>query len=259
MSQHRHELHAVSLTLGKVLIVDDEAPIRRLLRNTLQVNDYHVIEAASVAEAISMLDRERPDLMLLDLGLPDGDGLTVIEAARGGLATAAGTMPRERPDLSAPMPLSVPIIVLSSRTDDRGKVRALDAGADDYVTKPFSVDELLARIRAALRHRMQSHGTQPLFVSGALSVDLVRRIVLRNGTEVRLSPKEYGILQQLVLHAGKVLTHRHLLREVWQQDADGDVAYLRVYIRQLRAKLEGNPEQPSLIVTEPGVGYRLRT
>lgn len=228
----------MTLEQGRVLIVDDEAPIRRLLRNTLQVNDYRVLEAASVAEALTLAARERPDLVLLDLGLPDGDGQQVIAALRADSA--------------------VPIIVLSSRTDDGGKVRALDAGADDYVTKPFSVDELLARIRAALRHRMQAQGTPPLFVRGALSVDLVRRLVLRDGAEVRLSPKEYGILQQLVVHAGKVLTHRHLLREVWQQDDEGDVAYLRVYIRQLRAKLEVNPEQPSLIVTEPGVGYRLR-
>lgn len=248
----------MSLTLGKVLIVDDEAPIRRLLRNTLQVNEYQVIEAGSVAEALSMVGQERPDLMLLDLGLPDGDGQAVIEAVRGGRVKRSGASPGDRSDPAVETSLVIPIIVLSSRTDDRGKVRALDAGADDYVTKPFSVDELLARIRAALRHRMQRQGTQPLFVSGALSVDLVRRIVLRDGMEVKLSPKEYGILQQLVLHAGKVLTHRHLLREVWRQDSDGDVAYLRVYIRQLRAKLESNPEQPSLIVTEPGVGYRLR-
>lgn len=248
----------MNLTLGKVLIVDDEAPIRRLLRSTLQVNDYQVIEAGSVAEAISMVGQERPDLMLLDLGLPDGDGLTVIEAVRGGLRGPLASVVGDRAGSPPAPPLPIPIIVLSSRTDDRGKVRALDAGADDYVTKPFSVDELLARIRAALRHRMQSQGMHPVFVSGALSVDLVRRIVLRDDVDVKLSPKEYGILQQLVLHAGKVLTHRHLLREVWQQESEGDVAYLRVYIRQLRAKLETNPEQPSLIITEPGVGYRLR-
>jgi len=228
----------LSLELGKVLVVDDEAAIRRLLRNTLQVNDYRVFEAGSVGEALAMAASHLPDVILLDLGLPDGDGLSVIDAVR---QTSA-----------------VPIIVLSSRTDDGGKVRALDAGADDYVTKPFSVDELLARIRAALRHRVQNQGAQPLFVRGGLTVDLVRRLVTRDGMEVRLSPKEYGILQQLVLHAGRVLTHRHLLREVWQQDSEGDVAYLRVYIRQLRGKLEVNPEQPSLIVTEPGVGYRLR-
>ncbi len=229
----------MNLELGKVLVVDDETAIRRLLRNTLQVNDYRVFEAGTVAEALALSASHQPDVILLDLGLPDGDGLSVIEAVRQRSA--------------------VPIIVLSSRTDDGGKVRALDAGADDYVTKPFSVDELLARIRTALRHRVQRQGAQPLFVRGSLSIDLVRRLVLRDGVEVRLSPKEYGILQQLVLHAGRVLTHRHLLREVWQQDSDGDVAYLRVYIRQLRAKLEVNPEQPSLIVTEPGVGYRLRS
>ena len=223
---------------ARILVVDDELPIRRLLRNTLRVHDYAVLEAGSIAEAMTVLAGDRPDLMILDLGLPDGDGHSLIA--------------RIRPEST------VPIIVLSSRTDDGGKVRALDAGADDYVTKPFSVDELLARIRAALRHRVQRQGGQPLFVAGDLSIDLVRRLVLRNGAEVKLSPKEYGILQQLVIHAGRVLTHRHLLQEVWGADNTGDVAYLRVYIRQLRAKLEADPERPVLILTEPGVGYRLR-
>ena len=228
----------MSLETGRILVVDDEAAIRRLLRNTLRVQDYTVLEAGTIAEAMSVLAVERIDLMILDLGLPDGDGFDVIQRVREGS--------------------TVPIVVLSSRGDDDGKVRALDAGADDYVTKPFSVEELLARIRTALRHRVQQQGGQPLFVAGGLSVDLVRRIVLREGVEVKLSPKEYGILQQLVIHAGRVLTHRHLLREVWGQENVEDVAYLRVYIRQLRGKLEGNPELPCLIVTEPGVGYRLR-
>ncbi len=228
----------MSLDAGRILVVDDEAPIRRLLRNTLQVHEYTVLEAASISEALAALAQERIDVMILDLGLPDGDGFEVIRRVRADS--------------------QLPIIVLSSRTDDIGKVRALDAGADDYVTKPFSVEELMARVRLALRHRMQEQGAQPLFVSGSLSVDLVRRIVLLDGIEVKLSPKEYGILQQLVIHAGRVLTHRHLLREVWGQDNNGDVTYLRVYIRQLRAKLEADPQQPTLIVTEPGVGYRLR-
>lgn len=226
------------MDIARILVVDDELPIRRLLRNTLRVQDYLVLEAASLAEATLALANEKPDLMILDLGLPDGDGFELI-----GWLRADST---------------IPIIVLSSRGDDEGKVRALDAGADDYVTKPFSVEELLARIRTALRHRVQQQGGQPLFVAGALSVDLVRRTVLRNSAEVKLSPKEYGILQQLVIHAGRVLTHRHLLREVWGQENVDDVAYLRVYIRQLRGKLEENPEQPVLIVTEPGIGYRLR-
>jgi two-component system KDP operon response regulator KdpE len=221
-----------------VLIVDDELPIRRLLRSTLHVHGYAVAEAATLAEARSELAAATPDVLLLDLGLPDGEGFELITELRPAS--------------------SLPIIVLSARNDDAGKVRALDAGADDYVTKPFSVEELLARIRTALRHRVQSQGATPLFTSGDLSIDLVRRIVLRSGVEVRLSPKEYGILQQLVIHAGKVLTHKHLLREVWGATNSDDVAYLRVYIRQLRAKLEADPERPALIVTEPGIGYRLK-
>ena len=152
----------------------------------------------------------------------------------------------------------VPIVVLSSRGDEKGKVAALDVGADDYVTKPFGVDELMARIRAALRHRLQEQGSRPLFQSADLSVDLVHRRVSVGGREVRLSPKEYDILQQFVIHAGKVLTHRHLLREVWGGEDSADVQALRVFIRQLRQKLEANPEQPRHILTEPGVGYRLQ-
>ncbi len=152
----------------------------------------------------------------------------------------------------------MPVIVLSSRDDERGKVEALDAGADDYVTKPFGVEELVARIRAALRHRVQAQGGKPVFQQDGLVVDLVHRRISRDGVEVRLSPKEYEILQQLVIHAGKVLTHRHLLREVWGTENDDDVVYLRVYIRQLRGKLEADPARPSLILTESGVGYRLR-
>jgi two-component system KDP operon response regulator KdpE len=223
---------------GRILIVDDEPPIRRLLRNTLRVQDYLIHEAGSVHEALQVLKREKVDLMILDLGLPDGDGLDVIREVR--------------------QSLPLPIIVLSSRDDERGKVEALDAGADDYVTKPFGVDELMARIRTALRHRVQDQGGKPEYENEGLSVDLVRRTVMRKGEEVKLSPKEYGILQQLVIHAGKVLTHRHLLREVWGSHNEDDVAYLRVYIRQLRSKLEPDPESPALILTEPGVGYRLR-
>lgn len=223
---------------GRILIVDDELPIRRLLRNTLRVQDYLIHEAGGVHEALQVLKHEKVDLMILDLGLPDGDGLDVIREVR--------------------QTLPLPIIVLSSRDDERGKVEALDAGADDYVTKPFGVDELMARIRTALRHRVQDQGGKPEYENEGLSVDLVRRTVMRKGEEVKLSPKEYGILQQLVIHAGKVLTHRHLLREVWGSHNEEDVAYLRVYIRQLRSKLEPDPESPALILTEPGVGYRLR-
>ena len=228
----------MSLDAGRILVVDDEPAIRRLLRSTLGVQDYTILEAANVAQALEVLGREKVDLIILDLGLPDGDGFEVIR--------------KLRPDSQ------VPIIVLSSRDDERGKVQALDAGADDYVTKPFGVEELVARIRTALRHRVQAQGGKPVFQSEGLTVDLVHRRITRDGAEVKLSPKEYDILQQLVIHAGKVLTHRHLLREVWGSENDDDVAYLRVYIRQLRGKLETDPAQPALILTEPGVGYRLR-
>ena len=221
-----------------VLVIDDEPPIRRLLRTTLAVQDYRVIEAADGREGLSLLRHERPDLLLLDLGLPDIDGLELIRMIRA-----------ESP---------VPIVVLSSREDERGKVEALDLGADDYVTKPFGMEELVARLRAALRHRLQQQGGRPLFHSGDLTVDLVRRIVTVRGEEVKLSPKEYDLLQQFVLHAGKVLTHRHLLREVWKDETGGDVQYLRVYVRQLRQKIETDPERPTHILTEPGVGYRLQ-
>ena len=221
-----------------VLVIDDEPPIRRLLRTTLAVQDYRVIEAADGREGLSLLRHERPDVLVLDLGLPDIDGLELIRIIRA-----------ESP---------VPIVVLSSREDERGKVEALDLGADDYVTKPFGMEELVARLRAALRHRLQQQGGRPLFHSGDLTVDLVRRIVTVRGEEVKLSPKEYDLLQQFVLHAGKVLTHRHLLREVWKDETGGDVQYLRVYVRQLRQKIETDPERPTHILTEPGVGYRLQ-
>jgi two-component system KDP operon response regulator KdpE len=220
-----------------ILVVDDEPPIRRLLRNTLAVQDYRVVEAATGKEALDAVRREKPDLVVLDLGLPDSDGLDIIR------------------ELRARSP--VPIVVLSSRGDEKGKVSALDLGADDYVTKPFGIEELMARIRTALRHRLQEQGGRPVFRSGALSVDLVHRRVSVGEREVKLSPKEYDILQQLVIHAGKVLTHRHLLQEVWGGAESGDVQYLRVFIRQLRQKLEADPEQPRHILTEPGVGYRL--
>jgi len=228
----------MSLDAGRILVVDDEPAIRRLLRSTLGVQDYVVLEAASVAQALEVLEREKVDLIILDLGLPDGDGFEVIN--------------KLRPDSQ------VPIVVLSSRDDERGKVQALDAGADDYVTKPFGVEELVARIRAALRHRLLAQGSKPVFQCEGLTVDLVHRRITLNSAEVKLSPKEYDILQQLVIHAGKVLTHRHLLREVWGSENEDDVAYLRVYIRQLRGKLETDPARPALILTEPGVGYRLR-
>lgn len=221
-----------------VLVIDDEPPIRRLLRTTLAAQDYRVIEAADGQEGLSLLRHEKPDVLLVDLGLPDIDGLELIRMIRA--------------------ELPVPIVVLSSRDDEKGKVEALDLGADDYVTKPFGMEELVARLRTALRHRLQQQGGRPTFRSGDLTVDLVRRIVTVRGEEVKLSPKEYDLLQQFVVHAGKVLTHRHLLREVWKDENGGDVQYLRVYVRQLRQKIETDPERPALILTEPGVGYRLQ-
>ena len=219
-----------------ILIVEDEPPIRRLLRTTLGAHDYRTQEAATGGEALTALRHYRPDLVLLDLGLPDIDGLELLGKIRA----------------VAP----VPIVVLSSRGDEAAKVTALDAGADDYVTKPFGADELMARIRAALRHRLQQQGAERIFASDDLSVDLVRRLVKRGGEDVKLSPKEYDILEQLVIHAGKVLTHKHLLREVWR-DESVDPQYLRVYVRQLRQKIEADPASPQHVLTEPGVGYRL--
>ncbi|MBL6614614.1 MAG: response regulator transcription factor [Reyranella sp.] len=219
-----------------ILIVEDEPPIRRLLRTTLGAHDYRTLEAATGAEALSALRHHRPDLVLLDLGLPDIDGQELIGRIRSGSP--------------------VPIVVLSSRGEEAAKVAALDSGADDYVTKPFGADELLARLRAALRHRLQQQGAERSFASGDLSIDLVRRLVKRGPEDIKLSPKEYDILEQLAIHAGKVLTHKHLLREVWR-DESVDPQYLRVYVRQLRQKIETDPATPRHVLTEPGVGYRL--
>lgn len=219
-----------------ILIVEDEPPIRRLLRTTLTAHDYRVLEAGTGAEALQAMRHHRPDLVMLDLGLPDRDGLELIADIRK----------------LAP----VPIVVLSGRGEEAAKVAALDFGADDYVTKPFGAEELMARLRAALRHRLQEQGAELGFASGTLKVDLVRRLVERDGEAVKLSPKEYDILEQLAIHAGKVLTHRHLLREVWR-DETVDPQYLRVYIRQLRQKIETDPASPQHVLTEPGVGYRL--
>jgi two-component system KDP operon response regulator KdpE len=219
-----------------ILAIDDEPPIRRLLRTSLTAQRYRVVEAETAADGVMRVRRDRPDVVILDLGLPDQDGIGVIRTLRGFS--------------------KVPIIVLSSRGDEQGKIEALDLGADDYVNKPFGMGELIARIRAALRHRLQEEGAEPEFSSGELVIDLVHRRVTRSGDEVKLSPKEYDILRLLVIHAGKVLTHRMILQQVW--NATGDVQYLRIYIRQLRQKLEHNPERPAHIITETGVGYRLR-
>ena len=220
----------------RVLVVDDEPPIRKLLRMGLTAQGYQTLEAANGKAALDLL-KEAPDLIILDLGLPDTLGHDLLRTMRA------------RND-------GVPIVVLSSRGDEASKVQALDLGADDYVTKPFGMDELLARMRAALRHQLQTHGERPVFRLGDLSVDLVRRIVKVGVREVKLSPKEYDLLRVLVQHAGKVLTHKFLLGELW--DDLTDAQYLRVYVRQLRQKIEADPEQPQYILTETGIGYRLR-
>jgi two-component system, OmpR family, KDP operon response regulator KdpE len=221
----------------RILVVDDEPPIRRLLRTGLATQDYAIAEAANAGQAEAHLKSEKADLIVLDLGLPDRNGLELLKDLRSG-------------------GIDVPVVVLSSRTDEAGIVQALELGADDYVTKPFSMNELIARIKVALRHRLQEQGERPVFKVGDLSVDLVRRMVKLGDNEVKLSPREYEILRTLVKHAGRVLTHQALMREVWGGSAD--VQNLRVHVRQLRHKIEPDPEQPRYILTETGVGYRLR-
>lgn len=220
-----------------ILVVEDEPPIRRLLRTGFSAHGFETVEAGDVGAAMRLLRSEEPDVVVLDLGLPGRDGFELIRMAR----EAA---------------LKTPIVVLSSRADEVGKVRALDMGADDYITKPFGTDELLARIRVAVRHRLQQDGEGAVFESGDLKADLVRRLVTVRGEEVKLTPREYDLLRLLIAHAGKVLTHKFILREVW--GGDTDVQYLRIYIRTLRQKLETEPERPRLLLTEQGVGYRLR-
>jgi len=226
----------MSALAPSILVVDDEPAIRRLLRTSLSSQSFRVLEVADGRAALAEIRQSRPDLVILDLGLPDISGLDLIRTVR-----ADGN--------------AVPILVLSSRADEKGKVEALDLGADDYVTKPFGTAELFARIRAALRHRLQQQGEQPAFRSGDLHVDLVRRIVKVRDEEVKLTPKEYDILHMLIAHAGKVLTHRMMMSEVW--GGETDVQYLRIYIRQLRQKIESDPERPHHILTETGIGYRL--
>ena len=220
----------------QILVIDDEPPIRKLLRMGLATQGYGVVEAPNARTAREVLARDAVDLVILDLGLPDMRGHDLLRHIREG-----------HPDL--------PVVVLSSRDDETGKVEALDLGADDYVTKPFGMGELLARIRTALRHQLAVQGERPLFQVDGLSVDLVRRIVRLNGTEVKLTPREYDFLRVMVQHAGKVLTHSQLMSEV---STSSDPQYLRVYMRQLRQKLEVDPERPRILLTETGVGYRLR-
>ena len=221
----------------KILVVDDEPPIRKLLRVGLGTEGFLILEAPSAAIAREIMRDDRPDLVLLDLGLPDMSGHDLLTLWRSEL-------------------IDLPVIILSSRTDESGIVKALELGADDYVTKPFGMKELAARIRVALRHKLQEQGEKPVFQTGELSVDLVKRIVRLKGQEIKLSPKEYDILRIMVQHAGRVLTHSFILNQIW--GGMSDVQYLRVYVRQLRQKLEDSPDQPFYILTETGVGYRLR-
>jgi len=221
----------------RILVVDDEKPIRRLLHTALSAEGYDVIEAEDGHTALALAAKEKPDAILLDLGLPDLDGTEVLARIREWSPT--------------------PVVVLSARDAEAQKIAALDAGADDYVTKPFGTGELLARLRTALRHRLQQVGTPPIFRSGAVTVDLTRRVVTVANAEVKLSPKEYDLLRVLVRNAGRVLTHQMLLKEVWGPAHVHDTQYLRVYIRQLRQKLGDDAAEPALILSEPGVGYRL--
>ena len=218
-----------------VLIIDDELQIRRLLRVALEAAGYTVLEAENGQQGLSEVATHRPDVILLDLGLPDLDGLTVLKRLREWSET--------------------PVVILSVRADETGKVAALDAGAEDYVTKPFSTVELLARLRAAQR-KTRPIEESSVFTSGGLSVDFSARVITRGGQEIKLTATEYALLRILVRHAGRILTHRHILNEVWGPKSEEHRQYLRVYITHLRRKIEHDPKNPCLIQTEPGIGYR---
>jgi two-component system KDP operon response regulator KdpE len=220
----------------RILVIDDDPALRRYLRSGLTAQNYVVEESDLAAASIQAARHGTADLIVLDLGLPDMEGLDAIHKIR-----EMGAM--------------VPIVVLSSRDTEGVKVRALDLGADDYVTKPFGMSEFLARIRAALRHRLQQVGERAVFRAGDLTVDLVRRLVMVRGERIQLSPREYDLLRLLVTHAGKVLTHQFILRAVW--GGETNVQYLRIYVRSLRQKIEPDPEHPRYLTTETGVGYRL--
>jgi two-component system KDP operon response regulator KdpE len=223
-----------------VLLIEDEPQMRRFLHTALVSNGYRLVETATARDGLAQAAGRNPDVILLDLGLPDRDGLDVARELRGWSA--------------------VPIIVLSARGREQDKVAALDLGADDYLTKPFGVDELLARIRVALRHAARGPGDapEPVFEAEGVRVDLVRREVSRGNEAVHLTPTEYKLLAVLIRHAGKVLTHGQLLKEVWGSRSPEQAHYVRVYLAQLRQKLEADPARPRLLVTEPGVGYRLK-
>lgn len=225
-------------TGARILVVEDEPPILRAVRTYLSRRDFQVETAETGAQALDVYARRRPDLILLDLGLPDTDGFEVIRRVR------------ERGN--------TPIIVLSARGAEHDKVTALDLGADDYLTKPFGVDELLARVRVALRHAARpAQGSEAVFRTGALEVDLERRRVRVAGEEVHLTPTEYDLLKALIAHPNRVLTDRMLLQRVWGPEYGGESHYLHVYVARLRKKLEADPQRPRYLATEPGVGYRL--
>jgi len=222
-----------------ILVIDDESAMRRFLRVSLESHGYRWVEADSGREGLAQAAQRNPDLVLLDLGLPDQDGLEVTSRLREWA--------------------KMPIIVISARGQEEDKVRALDAGADDYLTKPFGVNELLARIRVALRHAYGAAGpSAPSIEVGGLKLDLERREVFVDGREIHLTPIEYKLLTLLAKHAGKVLTHRQILKEVWGPNQSDHVHYVRVHMAELRKKIEQNPARPTWLVTEPGVGYRFR-
>ncbi len=223
----------------RVLLIEDEPQMRRFLRASLDGNGFSLVEASTAAEGRSLAASYNPELILLDLGLPDGDGIALTRELREWA--------------------HMPIIVISAQGREANKVQALDAGADDYLTKPFGVNELLARMRVALRHAAATGGApEPVLEFGQVKVDLQRRVVTKAGTELHLTPNEYRLLVVLAQHAGKVLTHGHLLKEVWGPGSAQQTHYLRVYMAQLRQKLEDDPARPKLLITEPGVGYRLK-
>lgn len=228
-------------TKESILLIEDEPQMRRFLRVTLQAHGYQLIESATGEDGLLQIATRNPDVVLLDLGLPDIDGLEVTKRLR---------------EWS-----QVPLIVISAREQEEDKVRALDAGADDYLTKPFGAGELLARIRVSLRHMamQQSGSEEPVFVLDNLKVDLAKRQVLLDDREIHLTPIEYRLLAILIKHAGKVITHTHLLKEVWGTAYAGQTHYLRIYMAQLRHKLEADPARPRFFINEPGVGYRLKT
>ncbi len=223
-------------TKSKILIVDDEVQIRRLLRISLEANDYIVIETENGKNGLLMAAMEHPDVILLDLGLPDMEGLQVLERLREWSST--------------------PIIVLTVRDDEKIMIRALDSGADDYITKPFNTGELLARVRVAIRHSLHIDES-PLFTTGRLSVDLISRVVKVNNEDIRLTALEYNLLSLLIRNAGKVLTHSFIMKELWGNAYADNAQTLRVHVAQLRRKIEANPSIPEILITEPGVGYRL--